>query len=146
MLGMIVACYSPSLLRYRMKLQVQPLHLFILFHYLLFPVPTTSSIPEKETLRTIKSCYRKSRHNPLTTSSHNPYPNWISENLCHNIMFGRDNYHDIVIREHGCVTFFCSFCSLWSLICYSVSSPIYFQTKYQRCRSWTTVLASILPR
>ena len=90
--------------------------------------PTASSIPEKEILRTIKSCFRKLRHNFPTISYCNPYPNWIFQNLRHYIMFGRDNVHDIVIHEYGCVTFFCSFCSLWSLICYSLSSLLYFKT------------------
>ena len=31
------------------------------------------------------------RHGLLSISYHNPYPNRIFENLCHQIMFGRDN-------------------------------------------------------
>ena len=44
-------------------------------HSNVLSVESASSTPVKEILRTIKSCYRKSRHNPLTISYHNPYPN-----------------------------------------------------------------------
>ena len=42
---------------------------------------------------------RKFRLNLLTISYYNPYPNWIFENLCRYIMFGRNNWYDIDKRE-----------------------------------------------
>ena len=54
-------------------------------------VESASSTPEKDKLRIITFFLRLSRHNFLTISYHNPYFNWIFENLYHCIMFGRDN-------------------------------------------------------
>ena len=54
-------------------------------------VESASSTPEKEKLHIITFCSSNPRHNFPTISYYNLCPNWIFENLCHYIMFGRDN-------------------------------------------------------
>ena len=71
--GEMLVCFTTVMLdEFNIDVEVNLSHVC---HLLIRNIESASSIPEKEILRTIKSCLRKFRHNLPTMSYYNQCPN-----------------------------------------------------------------------